>query len=150
MVLRSDDDNASGNIAEPDTSDIFECRKCGDCCTGYGGTFVSEKDIQAIADFIGIDRERFVKAYCQLSGDKPLLAQGENGKCVFWDGLCTIHPVKPRMCKAWPFIEGVLRHPENWDIMASVCPGMRTNVPREVLLKIVKTERLKLEPDQDA
>jgi hypothetical protein len=34
---------------------LFECRMCGDCCRGYGGTYVSESDIQAIADFLQVD-----------------------------------------------------------------------------------------------
>ena len=79
--------------------DIFNCQQCGDCCKGFGGTYVSPEDIQAIAAFIHVDPEIFLKKYCQPSGKKPVLAQAENGYCVFWkDGICTIHPVKPRMC----------------------------------------------------
>jgi len=29
--------------------DIFKCRQCGECCKGYGGTFVTENEIEAIA-----------------------------------------------------------------------------------------------------
>ena len=39
---------------------IFECQQCGDCCRGYGGTFVSKRDIDAIASFIGTNPESFV------------------------------------------------------------------------------------------
>jgi Fe-S-cluster containining protein len=136
---------AAGNRCELCAADIFECQKCGEWCKGYGGTYVSEKDIQAIATYIGVSREHFAKTYCRISCGKPLLAQGEDGCCIFWDQLCTIHPVKPMMCKAWPFIESILRDPENWKVMATVCPGIRPDVPRETLLKIVKAERLKLE-----
>jgi hypothetical protein len=63
------------------------------------------------------------------------LAQAENGYCVFWkDKICTIHPVKPRMCKAWPFIPNVLKDPQNWLIMAGFCPGIRTDItPSEIV-----------------
>ena len=96
--------------------DIFNCRQCGDCCKGFGGTYVSHEDVQAIAAFI--------------------LAQAENGYCIFWkDRICTIHPVKPRMCKAWPFIPNVLKDPQNWHIMAGFCPGIRTDVtPSEIVV----------------
>lgn len=130
-----------------DESDIFECQKCGDCCLGYGGTYVTEKDIKAISDYIGTDPRHFVTDYCRISGGKPLLAQGENGKCVFWDGLCTIHPVKPRMCKAWPFIESVLADPDNWNMMATACPGIRTDVSRRIVQEIVKKELARLDGD---
>jgi Fe-S-cluster containining protein len=108
---------------------IFECRQCGDCCRGYGGTFVSKRDIITIASFLGTDPESFVANYCRLSGKRPLLTQKEDGYCIFWDRICTIHPVKPLMCRRWPFIESVLIDVANWRIMASMCPGMRADAP---------------------
>jgi uncharacterized protein len=110
------------------TFEIFNCRKCGDCCKGYGGTFVTRADIEAIADYIDSDPETFVDEYCVLSGSKPVLKQAETGYCIFWDGLCTIHPVKPRMCEAWPFLRCVLTDINNWRIMSNSCPGIQTDV----------------------
>jgi len=119
-------------------SDLFECEKCGDCCKGYGGTFVSPDDIKAIADFIGEDPENFSGRYCQMSGGRPVLLQDDSGYCVFWDGKCAIHPVKPRMCRAWPFIEGVLADVANWHIMAQFCPGIRTDIPDDKVVEYVE------------
>jgi Fe-S-cluster containining protein len=104
---------------------IFRCTQCGDCCQGYGGTFVTEQDIQALGAYLHISPAEFVETYCVFSGGRPILAQGPNGYCVFWDELCTIHPVKPRMCRAWPYIESVLVDVNNWRIMAGSCPGMQ-------------------------
>ena len=118
-------------------SSIFKCKKCGDCCKGYGGTFVTPDDMDAICAYTGIDRKSFVNRYCQFSGDKPVLAVGKNGYCVFWDKICTIHPVKPRMCKAWPFIESLLIDIKNWHIMADSCPGMLTDLPDDQVFAIV-------------
>jgi hypothetical protein len=126
---------------EMDVSDIFECQQCGECCKGYGGTFVTAADIQAIADYIKIDPLKFIEKYCQMSGRKPVLAQGENGYCVFWkDKICTIHPVKPRMCREWPFIRSVLTDVKNWHSMAGSCPGMRTDVSDEKIIRCVSRE----------
>ncbi len=119
-------------------SDIFNCKKCGDCCRGYGGTFVSLADVKAIAAYVGTDPDAFVANCCESSGGRPVLARAENGCCMFWDQVCTIHPAKPRMCKAWPFIESVLTDVANWHIMASVCPGMRTDVSDNVVRACVK------------
>ena len=119
-------------------SDLFECKQCGDCCKGYGGTFVSPEDIQAIADFIGEDPRDFQKRYCQMSGGRPVLLQHKNGYCVFWDGQCSIHPVKPKMCKAWPFIEGVMADVANWHIMSQFCPGIRTDIPDDMVIDYVR------------
>jgi len=117
--------------------EIFHCKKCGDCCRGYGGTFLSEEDIKAIADYIKTDVKSFLRKYCELSGKKPILTQGNDGYCIFWDELCTIHPVKPYMCQAWPFIKSVLVDPDNWHMMSSMCPGINADVPDSVVIKCV-------------
>jgi hypothetical protein len=115
-------------------SNIFECHQCGECCKGYGGTFVTERDIQAISDYLGISADDFVSKYGAQSGSGLVLAQGEDGYCIFCEqGRCGIHPVKPKMCRDWPFIESVLRDPGNWYIMAGACPGIRTDVSESTI-----------------
>lgn len=121
-------------------NDIFQCTQCGDCCKGYGGTFVSEADIGKIAKFLKMDPADFRKKFCRNSGSRPLLAQKDDGFCVFFDELCTIHPVKPRMCKAWPFIRSILVDVQNWHSMAAACPGMRTDVDDEERRACVEAE----------
>lgn len=119
--------------------DIFECCQCGECCKGYGGTFVADSDILAIADFVGVSADDFIGEYCSPSGSGRVLTQGKDGYCIFAErGKCAIHPVKPKMCRDWPFIEGVLRDPGNWYIMAGFCPGMRTDVSESVIRECVK------------
>ncbi len=127
--------------------DLFECQKCGDCCKGYGGTFVTPEEVEKIADYIGTPREGFIATYCQMSGGKPVLKQRSDGYCIFWDGVCTIHPVKPRMCRQWPFIKSVLIDPNNWAIMAGFCPGIRSHFPIEAVLACVEKELKKTRGD---
>ena len=117
--------------------DIFKCKKCGDCCKGFGGTYVTQQDMLSISDYIGVNPQEFVKKFCQKSGSRWVIAMGKNGYCVFWDKVCTIHPVKPKMCKAWPFIPSVLIDVDNWQIMAGSCPGMRTDIKNEVIRSCV-------------
>jgi hypothetical protein len=125
--------------------EIFACTRCGDCCKGYGGTTVGPEDIAAIAAFLGADPAGAAVRYCRPSSGKYLLAQREDGYCIFWnhDG-CAIHPVKPRLCRRWPFIESVLRDPLNWIIMAGFCPGMRRDVSldriRDCVAKVLAAE----------
>jgi len=120
--------------------EIFSCTQCGDCCKGYGGTYISRADVNSIATYIGMGPEQFEHTYCAASGGRWVLAQQENGFCVFWqDRMCGIHPVKPKMCKAWPFIRNLLVDPGNWEKMASMCPGIRKGVPSEVVQKCVET-----------
>jgi len=118
--------------------DLFKCQKCGDCCIGYGGTYVTEKDIINIATYTGTPPENFIKEFCQISGGKPVLAQTEDKYCIFWDGLCKIHPVKPKMCRDWPFIDSILIDAKNWEIMAAVCPGIQTSFPSHLVIDYIK------------
>jgi hypothetical protein len=119
--------------------EIFQCQKCGDCCKGYGGTYVNESDINQIANYIHVTRESFIKDYCVMSGKKYVLAQDDNtGYCKFWNKLCTIHPVKPKMCKAWPYLESVLIDYSNWTIMGNSCPGININAPMDKVKQIIK------------
>ncbi len=124
------------------SKDIFHCEQCGDCCTGYGGTYITPKDINAIAKYINADAKKFVDDYCQISEGKPIIKISDNGKCIFFDEKtqCTIHPVKPRMCRAWPFIKNVIKAPGNWEIMSEACAGIRTGFPHSDIKKCIQKE----------
>ncbi|GAB6907855.1 conserved hypothetical protein [Desulfosarcina cetonica] len=117
--------------SEPTCDDLFSCTLCGDCCKGYGGTYLTPADVEAIADYLGTTPQALVSGYTQISGTRRVIAQGANGYCIFWDKVCTIHPVKPWMCRQWPFIPAVLVDVNNWRAMAASCPGMNTELTDE-------------------
>ncbi len=118
--------------------DLFSCQRCGDCCKGYGGTYLTQSDMERISRYLGMRSERFMRDVCQMSGGKPVIAQAENGYCLLWDQQCTIHPVKPQMCRRWPFIESILVDTSNWHAMAAGCPGMRVDVSDDQIRKCVR------------
>lgn len=128
-------------------ADIFECRMCGDCCNGFGGTYVSRQDIIAISAYLCCDPETFIDHYCDPSGSRHVLTQGKDDACIFFDKVtqCTIHPVKPYMCRAWPFIQTLVDHPENWNAMAGSCPGMKKDIPHKEIQQIVAREKENLD-----
>ncbi|CAD7848072.1 MAG: hypothetical protein [Olavius algarvensis Delta 4 endosymbiont] len=120
---------------------LFECRLCGDCCHGYGGTYVTPEDVIAISAYLEVDSDGFVDTYCQLSGDRPVLAQAADGYCVFCrDGACGIQVVKPNMCRAWPYLHSILVDVSNWHAMARACPGMRTDLDDDCIRAGVRRE----------
>ncbi len=124
---------------------IFECRMCGQCCMGFGGTIIFDDDTSAIADFIGVSEEVFKEKYCVAGASNLLIAQGTDGNCIFFDDKkCSINSVKPRMCRKWPYIENVIREIENWQAMASVCPGIDSDAPASEVIRVVKEELKKI------
>ncbi|MCG8614599.1 MAG: YkgJ family cysteine cluster protein [Desulfobacterales bacterium] len=139
------------DVNELTARDIFECRLCGQCCNGFGGTYISRSDIENIAAFINANPATFVETYCDMSGSRPVLTLNDKGTCIFFDPdkQCTIHPVKPYMCRAWPYIKTIIKNPENWDIMANSCPGMKKGVPHRDLQRIVSLEKEKLDQSYD-
>lgn len=120
-------------------TEIFTCTQCGDCCKGFGGTYLAETDVIAIAHYLGISKSDLLERYCVLSGNRPVLTQGEDGYCIFFDRNCSIHPVKPQMCKKWPYIENVLVDPANWRIMADMCPGMKRDADPSHVVRCVRS-----------
>lgn len=128
-----------------DCDDLFDCTLCGDCCKGYGGTYLSAADISAISRFIGVSEARLIASYTCQSGGKRIISQAETGYCIFWDKVCTIHPVKPKMCRQWPFINSILVDVGNWRAMAASCPGMNADALDQKILDCVK-KALKVTP----
>ncbi|MBI9088157.1 MAG: YkgJ family cysteine cluster protein [Desulfobacterium sp.] len=127
------------------SDDIFHCTQCGECCSGFGGTYVDEADVKRIADFVNCDTGTFMARYCDRSGTRLVLTQGDDGCCIFFDKNCTIHPVKPYMCRAWPFLRTIVKNPENWSAMSRACEGMKPDAPEDALKKIVAREVAKLD-----
>ncbi len=37
---------------------------------------------------------------------------------------CAIYPVRPQKCRTWPFWDGNLRSPDDWNQTAKGCPGI--------------------------
>ncbi|MEE4262930.1 MAG: YkgJ family cysteine cluster protein [Desulfobacteraceae bacterium] len=117
---------------------LFVCSQCGECCKGYGGTYLSGKDIDMISCYLGVSADWLVAHCTRQSGGRHLIGQGDNGYCIFWDKVCTIHPVKPKMCRQWPFIRSILVDVSNWQAMAASCPGMDADAPDQKILECVK------------
>jgi len=76
------------------------CAKCGECCRRVDPIVVDKEDIMKIASFLGYEYSQVIKKYCKQLEDGRLSLQSP---CPFLKGnLCSVHPVKPKVCKLWP------------------------------------------------
>ncbi len=111
----------------------FTCTQCGNCCTGSTGyIWTTAEERQRIAKHLDLELADFTKRYARRVGLKYSLkekGQEDNWDCVFLahhNGrhLCSIYPVRPHQCRAWPFWDENLRSPAAWQAAAQSCPGI--------------------------
>lgn len=107
----------------------FTCVRCGQCCTWPGYVRVTNKEIDAIAEFLGMSPIDFIDKYTILTKDRRGLSllDKEDGVCIFYrkgtksnkveefakidqkknggdeSPRCIINDVKPQQCIDFPF-----------------------------------------------
>lgn len=104
----------------------FECTRCGKCCTGEPGyVWVTDRELEAIAGFLGQPLGEVRELYSRRARGRRSLRERANGDCVFWhrEKGCTIYPVRPPQCRSWPFWDSNLATPDDWDRTCQQCPG---------------------------
>ena len=88
-----------------------KCNKCGLCCQGSMGPFIFPSDLESISNFLGIEKQQFLKSYCEcnnIPNNAGLIIYSlkmKDRKCVFLNGsnLCEIFEHRPYQCKNAPF-----------------------------------------------
>jgi Fe-S-cluster containining protein len=86
----------------------FECQRCGNCCRSRENIPITLDDIFRISDYLSMDPDKFFNEYCvEIPLDKDQIAlpflRREYDGCRFLEhGLCSIHFVKPHICKLMP------------------------------------------------
>jgi Fe-S-cluster containining protein len=104
---------------------VFQCQQCGECCRGKGGIILTETEIVNLAKFLHLTVEDFRRQYVEPSALGPSLRINADGVCILnQDGLCRVHPVKPRICRDWPFLPAILADPEELELVKGACPGI--------------------------
>jgi Fe-S-cluster containining protein len=105
----------------------FECIGCGRCCTGEPGyVYVTQPEIEVLAEAIGLEASEFREAYVRRVGHRASLLEMPNGDCVFFDNQsrrCRVYEARPRQCRTWPFWASNLETAVEWQRTCRVCPG---------------------------
>jgi Fe-S-cluster containining protein len=143
---------SKGTTLDDDTLPRFECTKCGACCRDeYLLVTVTGSDIVKIAVVLGLGPEDMLKALdfyivsdgattpvgleriSSVASERGLafmaLKKMENGDCIFLkEDLCMIHPVRPLVCKSFPFVFNESEDQRSWGLSAKkeICPGLGT------------------------
>lgn len=124
----------------------FTCTRCGNCCTGAPGTVrVTDDEIAALAKHLLMSERAFRSVYTRRVGDDDIsLKEKSNHDCIFYEHSsgCTVYPVRPRQCRAWPFWRAVVQSPASWAQEAAGCPGMNRGRlhSRQVIEEAIKND----------
>jgi hypothetical protein len=110
---------------------IFECRQCGECCAGKGGIYVTPEEVARLADYLDMAPQELAGRYLEDSPMGPRLGVSD-GVCVFVENnRCGVHPVKPRICREWPFLAPLLKYADELEYAKGACPGIDPDCSHE-------------------
>jgi len=105
----------------------FKCTGCGQCCTGSPGhVWVTPAEIEAMAEFLKISMEEFIKKYTRRVGNRVSLKEHSKPyDCVFLkDKKCQVYGARPTQCRTYPWWSENLKSPQHWEETASRCEGI--------------------------
>jgi Fe-S-cluster containining protein len=94
---------------------------------------------------LALDEGLFKSRYLEPSKEKGLDVKSRAeafNPCVFLEAsLCLIEPVKPKVCRSWPFIESVLRSESAFCEAESACPGLKNISYGEMLTEYQERQK---------
>jgi hypothetical protein len=115
---------------------VFLCQQCGECCQGRGGIFPNPREIDLIAQFLKVTPEQVFESFLEWTPLGPMVKNKPRGGCIFNEqGRCRIHPVKPKICRDWPFLPAILLHENEFRAAKEACPGLNQDSHHEDFLK---------------
>ena len=79
-----------------------------------------------MAALLSISEADFRCSYMEDSVTGARLIVSANGCCVFHmeGNLCRVHPVKPFICRQWPFLPALLVNSDELEHAKGACPGL--------------------------
>jgi len=107
-------------------STVFHCRQCGECCQGRGGILPSPVERELIAQYLQMPLDELIRDYLEPTPLGLAIKNKPGGGCIFLEEKrCRIHPVKPRICRDWPFLPALLLHEDEFTAAKTACAGLQ-------------------------
>lgn len=103
----------------------FSCTECGECCRRPGVVVLASDEMEAIAAHLGVSVQTLIEE-CAIEprGDVWWIRLRNNPCPLLVEDRCSVHAVKPRQCRAYPFWPEIVGSFESWKEEAAICPGI--------------------------
>lgn len=107
----------------------FQCIGCGDCCRRPGEVRFDDETFEGIAKHLRLSLEEFRQTYHVHfdPNDKEtwIVENASDEACPFLvEDRCSIHSVRPRQCRTYPFWPEILESRYAWRQEKKECPGI--------------------------
>ncbi|MDR1086430.1 MAG: YkgJ family cysteine cluster protein [Deltaproteobacteria bacterium] len=103
----------------------FKCQRCAGCCYGRGGIWLNRAGRRQAAGHLGMTVGEFTDSCLTWESGLWSVGVGAAGRCLLLSGSrCLIQPVKPLMCRVWPFFDGPLHDEATFREARAACPGL--------------------------
>ena len=94
-----------------------------------GYVFLRSEEIKRMAGHLGRTVDDFRRAFGVHEHPEegtPVIEAKDGRGCPLLssDRKCTVHPVKPSQCAAWPFWPDMVADRELWEASKLYCPGL--------------------------
>ena len=78
-----------------------DCLQCANCCKTTGPLFTS-KDIERIANHLGMKAGDFTQQYLHVDEDQDYVLKTTPCNFLLEDNRCSIYEVRPKACREYP------------------------------------------------
>lgn len=108
----------------------FECARCSACCRHEPGfVFLSAFDLNRLFSNSGLAFRVFIDTLLRTvdigTGNAISLREKPNNDCILWSETgCSAYEARPVQCATYPFWQGVIETPEDWERESLDCPGI--------------------------
>lgn len=88
-----------------DEEDLLTCLRCGTCCRKCTPIVVTKREIKTVAKYLNTSPAKLRRKHHITFTGRNNLYQMSGAPCPFLEGKnqCTIHPVRFRVCRDFPF-----------------------------------------------
>ena len=128
----------------------FECQRCGQCCGDISRKkrkiLLLKSEVKRIADITGLREEGFATKL-PANGPYRYVMKKKGGKCVFLErNSCKIYPLRPIVCRTYPFSVEKTRSKDYIFKVSDECPGvgLGSAVEEEDFQRILSEAQTKL------